>query len=483
MPDPFTLLPIALAAGGGRVDDFEASQLVAAGFTLLQRSAPLVRALAGRRAAIFLPTSPHFLVALAACEGRGAVLVNPLAAPAEIAHQLADAQVGAVFTNADLAPLLPEDVVRVLLDDAPRSARVLAGGTSRDVDMGSHVGLTVEGLEEAPESEEEAAIVYTSAMRGAPLGAVLSHRNLLANARATRAAAAIGPEDHLLALLPFSHLFGLTVTASAPLLAGARVTTMPRFHPIRALDHLEADGITEVVGVPAVFHALVQALEQRGTRLDGALRLAICGGAPLPVALQERWAELTGVELRQGYGLTEAGPVCLFNRVDLPNVRGSLGHPLPGVRVAIAEPLSHDAAPTGEPALVPVGAEGEILVSGPNVFRGYLSGGDAGLVRDGSWLRTGDRGAMAADGSVTFRGVLKPMFTRNGFNVYPREIERAVLELPGVRAATVTALPEPAREHDIALEVEGSVSAAEVERWCETRLAAYKRPSRITIRS
>src|SRR3954470_13331263 len=125
MSDPLALLPLALAAGNGRIraagsdTEYESQQLVAAGLTLLQRSAPLVRALAGRRAAILLPTSPQFLVALAAGEGRGAVLGNPLAAVSEVAFQLGDANVGAVFTNAALAPRVPEHVARVLLDDAP----------------------------------------------------------------------------------------------------------------------------------------------------------------------------------------------------------------------------------------------------------------------------------------------------------------------------------------------------------------------------
>ncbi|HYD51947.1 MAG TPA: AMP-binding protein, partial [Gemmatimonadaceae bacterium] len=319
--------------------------------------------------------------------------------------------------------------------------------------------------------------VYTSAMHGVPLGAILSHRNLLANGRAAVAAGGNVAEDRVLALLPFSHLFGLTVTATAPLLAGAQVVTMPRFNPLRAIEVLERDGITEVVGVPAVFHALVAALERRGTRLDGALRVAICGGAVLPVALQERWAELTGVELRQGYGLTEAGPVCLFNRVDLPNVRGSLGVPFPGVRVGIARPKAE-----GEPDFVSVGSEGEILVTGDNVSRGYVSSGERGLVRQAGWLRTGDLGVMREDGTVEFRGVLKSMFTRSGFNVYPREIELVVRELPGVRTARVTPVPEPTREHDIALEVEGTASEDEVKRWCEERLSAYKQPTTITRR-
>ena len=489
MSDPLALLPLALAAGGGRLRaasdgvEYEAQQLVAAGLTLLQRSAPLVRALSGHRAAVLLPTSPAFLVALAACEGRGAVLINPLAAPAEIAFQCRDANVGAVFTIGALAARIPAELVVVLLDDAPRSARVIAGGISREVDLGSHFGLSLEGDRDVRGRDEEAAIVYTSAMRGTPLGAVLTHANLIANARSTVEAVGNVPHDHVLALLPFSHLFGLTVTASAPLLVGARVTTMERFNPLTAAELL-ADGVTEVVGVPAVFMALLSAIERRGVSLRGsALRVAVCGGAPLAIELQERWADVTGVELRQGYGLTEGGPVCLFNRVDLANVRGTLGVPFPGVDVAILTPSSYGRPDIAQPdaTRLPLGERGEICVRGDNVSPGYLRDSSAGLPRRGGWLCTGDAGRQNADGTIAFLGVLKPMFTRSGFNIYPHEIERVVCALPGVERVEVVAIPEPIRENDIRLRITGDVTKEDVERWCTERLSAYKQPSEIEL--
>ena len=486
MSNPLALLPLAVAAGGGHVNDFEAQQLVAAGLTLLQRSAPLVRALSGRRSAILLPTSPAFFTALAASEGRGAVLVNPLAASDEVASQCEDAGVGAIFTITSLAARVPAGLVVVLLDDAPRSARVLAGGVSRDVDLGSHYGLSLEGERDAAGRDEEAAIVYTSAIRGTPLGAVLTHANLLANARATVRGLANTADDHVLALLPFAHLFGLTVTGTAPLLAGARVTTMERFHASRAVELL-ATGVTEVVGVPSVFYAMLDALARLRIDLRGsALRLCVCGGAELPEALQDRWADATGVELRQGYGLTEAAPVCLFNQLSRPNVRGALGRSYAGVDVNIFTPADYDTAdvprlPPSPTEPLPDGVDGEICVRGENVFRGYLHDRQDGLPRRDGWLYTGDRGVRDADGSVRFLGLLKPMFTRNGFNIYPRELERAVLELPGVASAQVEARPDAVREHDIVLRVTGSVTEDDVRRWCERRLSAYKRPSVVEI--
>ncbi|OYV74481.1 MAG: hypothetical protein B7Z72_00015 [Gemmatimonadetes bacterium 21-71-4] len=476
--EPLALVPLAAAAGGGRLGAHEAQQLVAAGLTLLRRCAPLVRALSGKRSAILLPATPAFFTALAASDGRGAVLVNPLASPLEIAAQLAEANVGAAFTVAALAARLPAALPLVLMDDAPRAARFVGHGATRDVDLGSHHGLSIEGERDVPGADEEAAIVYTSGMAGRPLGAILSHRNLLANARSAVQAAAQTADDHVLALLPFSHLFGFTVTAMAPLLAGARVTTMERFAPSRAAELLAGGGITEVVGVPAVFRALLAAIE-RGRAGVGALRLCICGGAPLAVDLQERWLEATGVDLRQGYGLTEAAPVCLFNRVDRANVPGTLGFAFPGVEVTVRVPGAGDGD-GGTPALA-TGDDGELCVRGDNVFRGYVGGASGGLRRRDGWLYTGDRGVGNADGTFTFRGLIKPMFTRNGFNIYPEEIRRAVLELAGVRSVDVRAIPEPTREHDIGLDVTGSVSVDDVRRWCEQRLSSYKQPSEILV--
>ena len=474
MSEPLALLPLALAAGGGRVGDFEAQQLVAAGFTLLRRCAPLVRALSGHRAAILLSPGHAFLTALAASDGRGAVLVNPLAAPPEVAYQLLDANVGAVFTSAALAAKLPPAMPRVLLDDAPAQATFIDDATTRRVDLGTHTGFPLAGDADVEGRDEEAVIVYTSAMLGVPLGAILTHRNLLANARTTRQAAALDAHELSLALLPLAHLFGLTVTHNAPLVAGGRVLPMERFNPLRALEIIESHPISLLVGVPSVFAGLLAAAERRGGRIAArALRVCICGGAPLAETLQERWTAATGVELLQGYGLTEAAPVCLFNRPTLPNNRGALGIALPSVDVTICEPTTGRELPRHE--------TGEICVAGDNVFRGYVGTHEGGLTRRGPWLATGDLGSMDDAGVVTFRGLLKPMFTRNGFNIYPRELERVVAEMPGVRRATVRAMPDPVREHDIALTVEGRVDEADVKRWCESRLAVYKQPSQIVI--
>ena len=474
MSNPLSVLPLAMAAHGGSIDDMPATQLVSAGLTLLQRSAPLARAMYGKRAALLLPTSPAFLIALAASDGRGAVLLNPLASADELGYQLSDANVSAVFTLASLAERLPSSVPKVLLDDAPHHAAVLIDGALSTIDIGSHFGLELEGDVDDVGSDDEAAVVYTSAMEGSALGAILTHHNLIANGRATIEAAGITANDHVLAVLPYSHLFGMTVTLTAPMLAGARVTTMARFNPMRAVDALVAGGVTMFVGVPAVFIGMLTAIERRGGTIDvPSLRVCICGGAALPVWVQRKWETATGCALRQGYGLTEAGPVALFNRVDLPNRHGTLGVAYPGAEVSIRDNVTN--------VELPVGASGEISVRGPFVGPGYVSGNERGLLRVDGWLHTGDRGTIDADGYVTFEGLIKSMFTRNGFNIYPAELIRVIGAMPGVTRVEVTGIPEPTKEHEIDVVVHGAVEAEAVKRWCEERLASYKQPNHIIV--
>jgi long-chain acyl-CoA synthetase len=474
MGNPLAVLPYAIGAHGGTVDGISAASLVGAGLTLLQRSGELVRRLYGRRAGILLPTGPEFLVALAASDGRGAVLLNPLCSAREIAAQIDDAQVGVVFTLAILAPMLPPSLPVVLLDDAPGQATLLLDGGARTIDLGSHVGLDLAGDREAPGSDEEAVVVYTSAMAGRALGAILTHRNLLANGHSTVAASALCADDHVLALLPYSHLFGLTVTLSAPLLAGARVTTMRRFNPVTALELLADQQVTLLNGVPAMFIAMLTVIERRGGLFPlPSLRMSICGGAVLPAWVQERWELTTGCALRQGYGLTEAGPVALFNRIDRPNRIGTLGAAYPNVEVTIRDSANGEECP--------VGSTGEICVRGTLVGSGYVSGGIDGLERRNGWLHTGDLGHADAEGYVTFDGLIKPMFTHNGFNIFPAELQRVIESMPGVTRVDVSGVPDATREHIVAIVVHGDVAEDAVRVWCAEWLASYKQPTRISV--
>ncbi len=424
------------------------------------------RGVDGGRVGILLPNVAAFPVAFYGLLRAGAstLMLNPQYSRREISEYLADAGALTVVTMEALEHLLPAGVEAILLEPAEGCVDTPTPDLSAEVPL------------PRPGPNDEAVVIYTSANEGWARGARLTHRGLGSNLASTIEAMALTPDDRVFALLPLIHAFGLTVTMTAALTAGASMIPVERFHPVRTLDQLEASRATVICGVPAMYLALIAAAERRGVP-DHELRVAICGGAPLHPEVARRWEEMFGIPLREGYGLTEASPVCLFNRVDRPNNPGSLGHPFPGVEVTIRDPR-------GEP--VPTGLAGEICVEGANVFAGYV--GDDG--RDprlffGNALRTGDLGTCGADGTVRFRGCLKPMFTRSGFNIYPREIERVLRDDPRIADASVTNVPDAAKENEIAVTIVPAPGAEldenEVRRICRDNLAAYKQPARITI--
>jgi acyl-CoA synthetase (AMP-forming)/AMP-acid ligase II len=322
MSDPLALLPLAVAAGGGRLDAGEAAALVAAGVTLLQRSAPLVRALSGARAAILLPSGPAFLTALAASDGRGALLLDPHGAPDDIAWQLADAGVGAVFTLHHLATRLPADMPVALLDDAPRTARVIVPGRTMDVDLGSHHGLALEGNTASDGRDEEYVVVYADVPRegGLPRPRLaLSHRDLLADARAAIAELLLTPVDHTHVALPISNPLALTLGLTAPLLAGGSVTMRPDARGDDVLRALEANTITVLVTVAAVYQdVLSQHAARGGAWRATSLVTCLCGGAPIDPALATRWQDATATRVIW-YGGAE--DVATWRDVHLPRPR------------------------------------------------------------------------------------------------------------------------------------------------------------------
>ena len=412
----------------------------------------------GRRVGLLLPNVAAFPVALHGLLRAGAsvVLLNPLYSPRETAEYIADAGVASTVTASALAALLPADHHRVVLDDT--------------------AAAPVPPVAPAGAQAAEAVVIYTAAMDGYARGARLSHDNLIANLWATVEAMKLTPADRVVAALPLIHSFGLTVTLNAPLAVGASMIPVERFHPVRMLDLFETEAPTIFCGVPAMYLGLLAAAERRGVPRH-SLRVAISGGAPLPPGVGERWEQAFGIPLREGYGLTEGAPVCLFNRVDRPNRPGTIGYPFPGVTVSVRDDQ-------GRP--LPPGETGELCVAGSNVFQGYI--GDAGRNAHEFWgefFRTGDLVSAEPDGAIRFRGLRKAMFTRSGFNIYPREIERALEEDPRIARTEVAAIPDAAKENEVALVVHPAPGSAlgeeEVRRICRERLAAFKQPASITI--
>ncbi|HEU4586773.1 MAG TPA: hypothetical protein VFR95_13550 [Gemmatimonadaceae bacterium] len=224
MPNPLSLISLAAAARGGAIDGIDSRQLVAAGVTMLQRCAPLVRELAGARGAVLLENSPAYLVALAACEGHGAVLLDPRGTAEDIARTLDEMRGRVVFTVERYEGSLGDGVARVLLDELPGHVVFVHGDERRRVDVGSHFGLEIEGEEESGGSDEEAVVARETA--GAPFQSY-THRELLEAARGMVSAAGIEEGNEVSAPVPFHEARGLAYGLLAPLLAGARVVTLP----------------------------------------------------------------------------------------------------------------------------------------------------------------------------------------------------------------------------------------------------------------
>ena len=303
MSEPLALVPLAAAARGGYIDSLDARQLVAAGLTLLQRCAPLVRALAPWRGAVLLPNSPAYLVALAACEGRGAVLLHPDESPAEIARILAATDARVVFTVERFGSIVAESVPRVYLDAVPGHASFVHGQERRVVDLGSHFGLTVVGEGDTEGRDEEAVIGRDE--RSGELVA-LTHRTLLAAARTLAAELAFGGDPSVLAAAPFSDPSGLTAALIAPLLAGARVATLWKPTGDALIEGVRRSGASALVAEPEDYGAMLAALRKERGRLEApALRLALVAARRAPPEAHAEWQRATGIELREIGSITE----------------------------------------------------------------------------------------------------------------------------------------------------------------------------------
>jgi malonyl-CoA/methylmalonyl-CoA synthetase len=309
--------------------------------------------------------------------------------------------------------------------------------------------------------DDPALICFTSGTTGAPKGAVLSHRNLLAATRGVCLAWRWTPADRLIHCLPIFHAHGLCVGVYGTLLSGGSARLLPGFD-LEAVADAAAGGDTSLFfGVPTMYHRLSQSA--RAAEL-GRLRLCVSGSAPLPAALHRTMEAITGMSVLERYGMTET-LMNASNPYDGERRPGTVGFPLPGVEIRLA-------------------TDGEIELRGPNVFGGYWERPkataeaflDAG---DGApWFRTGDLGSVE-DGYLTIRGRSKELIISGGFNVYPSEVEEVVLSHPGVAevAVTGTASEEWGEVVTAWIVADGSAPSAEaLSVYTAERLAAYKRP-------
>jgi fatty-acyl-CoA synthase len=412
----------------------------------------------GDRVATLTGTSPEHVVVFFACAKAGLVLLplNWRLAPAELAYQLADAEPAVLLASGEhhaTASSLHERVAG--LEDFVAQSSSLPSAAVADDD-----GLL---------------LVYTSGTTGRPKGALLTHANCFWTNLSFDRVAGLADDDVVLSVLPQFHCGGWNVQ---PLLAwwkGARVVLEPSFDAARALELIAETGVTTMMGVPANYLFMANEPGFASAELS-SLRRAVVGGAPMPEALLETWHE-RGVEIVQGYGLTEAAPnVLCLPPEDATRKRGFAGKPYPHVDVALRDPESG--------RLVEGAGEGELVVRGPNVFAGYWRDLDAtaAAFADG-WLLTGDVAARDEEGYYRIVGRLKEMVISGGENVYPAELENVLHEHPAVAEAAVVGIPDErwgeACLAFVVLATGQSAGEAELLAFCRERLAKYKVPREV----
>jgi long-chain acyl-CoA synthetase len=327
--------------------------------------------------------------------------------------------------------------------------------------------------------DDLAVLIFTAGTGGAPKAAMLSHGNLLANLEQMQAhpGRALTPADVSLGVLPMFHIFGLNVLFGLSLYAGASVVLVERFDPASALDSIRDHGITLVAGAPPMFQSWVN-IEGVDPTDMATVRLAVSGAAPLPPEVGVAFETRYGRPIFQGYGLTEASPTVTSSVVGGLAKAASIGLPLPGVEVRLVDEEGEDAL---------LGDAGEIWVRGPNVFAGYWNDREAtarALTADG-WLRTGDVAVADDDGYLYIVDRAKDLIIVSGFNVYPAEVEEAILDHPGVAAVAVVGVAHPHTGETVkafVVQAPGHhLEEDQVIEFCAGRLARYKCPTKVTF--
>ena len=327
---------------------------------------------------------------------------------------------------------------------------------------------------------DTATILYTSGTTGKPKGAMGSHFALVEQTNTLLLNTfEMVSEDVIFGGLPLFHTFGQTVALNTGLRATSRIVLLPKFDGATALRTLIDSECTIMMGVPTMYIALLEAAKATDERPK--LKYAISGGASLPLAVIERFRQEFGVVIYEGYGLTETSPVASFNHIGREPRVGSIGQAIWGVDVEIARSDLDDRI-----ELLPHGELGEIVVRGHNLMIGYLNLPEetAKAIVDG-WFRTGDLGTKDDDGYLWIVDRKKDMILRNGYNVYPREVEEVLVAHPAVSSAAVFGVAHETHGQEImacvVLAPDTAADAAELAAYAEEKLAAYKFPRRVEI--
>ncbi|NBC46576.1 MAG: AMP-binding protein [Gammaproteobacteria bacterium] len=435
----------------------------------------------GERVALYCPNGAEFVICYLAILKCGAVVVpiNLLQSPPAVAFMLEDCGVTVLFQHVQVA-----DAAAAACAQAP-SVRLRIGiGLSDSDAVDAHLETMLEPAAvplNVTDADAEAVILYTSGTTGRPKGAVLTHRNLATNARAVAEVLAFDPaSDRVLVVLPMFHAFAGTVGILTPLLCGAALIPVTRFDPQAITKGVGDQGATIFLGVPSLYAVLLR-LDDAAIARWRSVRLCISGGAALPQAILREFERRFGIPILEGDGPTECGPVSCVNPPAGPRKPGSVGPPIPGVAMRIAD---------AEGLTLADGEHGEVCVRGPSVMRGYWNLPEetaASFHADptGRWFRTGDLGYRDADGWFYLVDRIKDLIICNGMNVYPRVVEEALVRHPAVAEAAVVGEPHPVHGEipvaHVTLLADQQTDAAALKDWCREQLGRHEVPRRIEV--
>jgi len=447
---------------------------------------------------LMCPNLPYFPVAYFGILKAGAVVVplNVLLRPREIAYHLRDSDSRALLCFEGTPELPMAEMAKAGMDVAatcrdlvvmtadPAAARSPINGSRTLAELMHRQPPDLDTHPTAP--DDTAVILYTSGTTGQAKGAELTHLNMLVNAVVSRdlILPVIGGDVANIAAvtLPLFHSFGQTVQMNAGLFAGGTLVLLPRFDPAALLSAIERERVTHWAGVPSMYWALLEHVRARGvdvTRVAGSLRLAISGGAPMPVELLKEFERTFGVRITEGYGLSETSPVASFNHLERPSKPGTVGQPVFGVQIRCVDEA-------GDP--VPAGTPGEVVIRGHNVMKGYYKRPEATAEAfAGGWFHSGDIGTVDGEGYLSIVDRKKDMILRGAFNVYPRELEEVLLTHPAISLAAVVGVPDPRVGEEVKAFVVLKPGATLTEEacvaWCKDQFAAYKYPRIVEFRA
>jgi len=419
--------------------------------------------------AVYMPNLPEYAIAFhgAAAAGGKCTTVNPLYTVGELAHQLEDSGARLLLTVPPFLDTAREAASQVGLDGV-----YVVGEAEGAAPLADLLGDPGEAPEPSIDPDEDLAVLpYSSGTTGLPKGVMLTHRNLVANLEQLALAFPIDQDDTLIGVLPFFHIYGMTVIMNQGLRSGATIVTTPRFDLDQFLELLERHAVTRAYVVPPIALALAGHPAVDGRDLS-SLRTIMSGAAPLGSELTERVAERIGCRVVQGYGLTETSPVTHVIRPEGASPAGSVGPPLPATECRLVDPETGEEADEGE--------RGELWIRGPQVMAGYLNNekATASTIDEDGWLHTGDIAVADAAGHYSIVDRLKELIKYKGYQVAPAELEALILGHPEVADAAVIGVPdEEAGELPKALVVPGGdgFDAGELTEWVAGQVAPQKR--------